>query len=103
MTRSTPVPTYIALLNYTQQGIQDINNSPSRVEAARTAIEEIGGKLVSFHVTMGRYDAIAVMELEDEQMAATVALGVGKLGNTTTETMRAFTEEEFAEIVGHLG
>ena len=97
------MPTYITLLNYTQQGIQNINDSPGRVEAARKAIEEIGGKLTSFHVTMGRFDAIVFMELDDDRMAATVALGVGKLGNARTETMRAFTEDEFAGIVEHLG
>ena len=101
--RSSTMPTYITLLNYTQQGMQDIGSSPARVEAARKAIEEVGGELLSFYVTMGRHDGIALMELADDKMAATVALGIGKLGNVTTETMRAFTEEEFSEIVGHLG
>ncbi|MCH7984903.1 MAG: GYD domain-containing protein [Chloroflexi bacterium] len=97
------MPTYISLLKYTQQGVKDIKNSPGRIEAARKAIEEVGGKLLSYHVTMGQYDGIAMLELADDKMAATFALGVGKLGNVSTETMRAFTEEEFGEIVGHLG
>ncbi len=97
------MPTYITLLKYTQQGIKDIKNSPGRIEAAHKAIEEVGGKLLSYHITMGQYDGVAILDLPDDAMAATVALGVGKLGNATTETMRAFTEEEFGEIVGHLG
>ena len=97
------MPTYISLLKYTQQGIQDIENSPGRIDAARKAIEAAGGKLLSFHVTMGQYDGVALLELPDDNVAALFALGTGKLGNVSTETMRAFTEEEFAEIVGRLG
>ncbi len=97
------MPTYITLLKYTQQGIKNIKDSPGRIEAARKAVEEVGGKILSYHVTMGQYDGVAILDLPDDAMAATVALGVGKLGNATTETMRAFTEEEFGEIVGHLG
>ncbi len=97
------MPTYISLLKYTQQGIKDIENSPGRIEDARKAIEAAGGKMLSFYVTMGQYDAITLLELPNDEIAATVALSVGKLGNTTTETLRAFTEEEFAVIAGRLG
>ena len=96
------MPTYISLLKYTQQGIKDIKDSPGRIDAARKAIEAGGGKLLSYHVTMGQYDGVALLELPDDNMAAAFALGTGKLGNVSTETMRAFTEQEFAEIVGHL-
>ena len=97
------MPRYITLLNYTSQGMQAIEDSPARVAAARKAIEEVGGELLSFHVTMGRFDAVVLTDLADDNMAATFVLNVAKLGNVTTETMRAFTEEEFGEIVGHLG
>jgi len=96
------MPTYISLLKYTQQGIKDIKDSPGRIDAIRKSIEAVGGKMLSFHVTMGQYDGVALFEFPDDRAAATIALGVGKLGNASTETMRAFTEEEFAEIVGRL-
>lgn len=96
------MPRYISFIKYTQQGIENIEASPGRIQAARKAIEAVGGKMLSYHVTMGQYDGVALLELEDDTMAATVALGVGKLGNSSTETVRAFTEDEFTEIVGHL-
>ncbi len=101
--RSNAVPNYISLLKYTQQGIKNIQDSPGRIAAARKAIEAAGGKMLSYHVTMGQYDGVALLEFPDDSVAATFALSIGKLGNASTETMRAFTEEEFAEIVGHLG
>ncbi|MDP6667458.1 MAG: GYD domain-containing protein [Dehalococcoidia bacterium] len=97
------MPTYIALLNYTQQGIKEIEKSPERIDAARKAIEAAGGKMLSFHVTMGQYDGVVVLDLPNDNVAATVALSVAKLGNARLETMRAFTEDEFAAIAGRLG
>ncbi len=95
--------TYISLLKYTQQGIKNIQDSPGRIAAARKAIEAAGGKMLSYHVTMGQYDGVALLELPDDTVAATFALSIGKRGNASTGTMRAFTAGEFAEIVGHLG
>ncbi len=51
---------------------------------------------------MGRYDAVVVMDLPDDTTAAKVALMYGKMGTGSTETLRAFDEAEYAEIVGAL-
>jgi uncharacterized protein with GYD domain len=91
--------TYIILGNYTQQGISKIKEGPGRVEAARKAAEAAGGKFLSFHLTMGRYDFVAITEAPDTKAAASVLLAVGAQGNSRTETMRALTEEEFKELV----
>ncbi len=37
--------TYIALANYTDQGIRNIKDSPTRAEAARKAIQDMGGDM----------------------------------------------------------
>ena len=51
---------------------------------------------------MGRYDLITISEASDEMAAAKVALAIGSAGNVTTETLRAFTEDEYREIVNAL-
>jgi uncharacterized protein with GYD domain len=78
--------------NYTQEGVNNIKESPARVEAA-------GGKILSWHLTMGRYDFVAIAESPDAKSAASVLLAIGAQGNTRTETLRALTEEEFKEVV----
>ncbi len=39
------MPTYISLMNYTEQGLRNVKKSPSRLDAARKAAEDLGGKL----------------------------------------------------------
>jgi len=94
--------TYITLLKYTQQGIKDIKNSPNRLDSARKAWKAAGGELKSFYLTMGRYDAVVVSELPDDASVARLALATGSQGNVTTETLRAFGEDEFRKIIASL-
>ena len=91
--------TYIALLNWTQKGIQEFRESPSRIEKARAAIAAGGGEMKSFYVTLGRYDMVAVIEAPDDAAYAKVMLVLGSKGGVRTETLRAFPEDEFRNIV----
>jgi uncharacterized protein with GYD domain len=91
--------TYVALVNWTQKGIQEFRDSPARVEKARAAIEAAGGQMKSFHLTLGRYDMVAVIEAPDDAAYAKVMLVLGSKGGIRTETLRAFPEDEFRDIV----
>ena len=93
--------TFISLVNFTDQGIQNVKDSPGRYEAFRAMAEELGVTVKGIYYTVGRYDAVFVMEASDEAVA-TVLLKVGSLGNVRTETMRGFSLEEMNKIVGKL-
>lgn len=94
--------TYISLLRYTQQGIEKIKESPARLDAARKAFEQVGARIKDFYLVSGQYDAIVIAEAPDATAIAKVSLALGSRGNVRTETLRAFTEEEFRKIVGAL-
>lgn len=96
------MPTYIALLNYTEKGIQSIKDLPKRVEKAREVMGRSGVKMTSLYLTMGRYDAISVFEAPDDAAVAKVLLGIAAFGNVRTETLRAFDEAETNAIIGAL-
>jgi uncharacterized protein with GYD domain len=96
------MPTYISFLKYTQQGAQNIKDSPKRLDAARKAYQAAGAKLKEFYLVMGRYDAVVIAEAPDEATVAKLALALGALGNIRTETTRAFTEDEYRKIVASL-
>src|SRR5712692_4524417 len=100
--RRYSMPTYISLLRYTQQGIMAIKQSPTRLDAAKEAYRRAGGELKAFYLTMGQYDAVAIAELPDDTAGAKLALALGAQGNVRTETMRAFTEQEFRRVVSEL-
>ena len=94
--------TYVTLLRYTEQGLKNIKEGPSRLEKAKQAFRALGGELKSFHLVQGRYDAIVISEAPNDEVATKFALATGSLGNVRTETMRAFTEEEYRKLVSGL-
>jgi uncharacterized protein with GYD domain len=94
------MPHFVTLVRYTQQGIARIKESPARLDAAKKAAEGVGGKLHSWYLTMGQYDAVMISEFPNDEKAAEWSLYVGALGNVTTQTLRAFTEGEFRNILG---
>ena len=96
------MPTYIVLTKYTQQGIQNIKESPARFDAAKNAIKAMGADIKQVFLTMGQYDLVVIAEAPDDETIAKFALATGSLGNVSTQTMRAFTEDEFRKIVAGL-
>jgi len=94
--------TYIMLIRYTQKGVENIKQSPARLDAARKAFKAMGAELKDFYLIQGRYDIITVIEAPDAETVAKCALGVGSQGNVTTETLRAFTEDEYRKIIAAL-
>jgi uncharacterized protein with GYD domain len=91
--------TYIILFRFTQQGIQDIKESPDRVDVAKQTFQAMGAKVKEFYSVMGRYDTVFIVEAPDDETVARATLSLGSLGNVRTETMRAFTEEEYQKII----
>jgi uncharacterized protein with GYD domain len=94
--------TYITLLQYTQQGISNIKESPKRLDAARQAWSKAGAQLKEFYLTLGRYDAVVISEAPNDETMAKLALATGALGNVRTETLRAFSESEYRKLLQSL-
>ena len=95
--------TYIVLINYTEQGIKNVKDSPSRLDAARQMMKDMGGELKDTYLTIGSYDLVAVVEAPSDKILARFALKLGSLGNIRTTTLRAFNEAEYRDIVQSLG
>ena len=96
------MPTYIMLANWTDQGAQKVKDSPRRLDTAKKALEDMGGKFTGVYMTMGEYDLIAVYDAPDDAVAARFSLLLGKMGNVRTVSMKAFPEEAYRQIVNTL-
>lgn len=94
--------TYIVLSKFTQQGVQNIKDSPKRLAADKRLAKSLGGRIRSFYMTMGSYDVVAVLELPDDDAAAKFALQMGRSGNASTETLKAFPEADYRKIISSL-
>ena len=96
------MPTYIALLRWTQKGIENVKESPSRLDQAKEALRAVGGEFKDFYLTMGSYDMVCVCEAPDDDTIAKFVLGISAKGGVRTESLRAFSEEEYRDIIGSL-
>ena len=96
------MPTYIALLNWTQQGIAKVGSSAKRLDAGRKAFKKAGVEMKDVYLTMGRYDMVCVIEAPDDETYAKAVLALGSQGNVSTETLKAFSEDQYRKIIGSL-
>ena len=94
--------TFISLVNYSEQGIKNIKDSPDRAAAVKKLAQSLGGDMTQLYLTMGAYDLIIVSEFPDAATAAKFALTVGAQGNVRTTTLQAFSQSEMADIIGSL-
>ena len=94
--------TYIALLKWTDQGIKDIKQSPSRLDAAKQAFASAGGQLKAFYMVMGEYDALTIAEFPSDEAYAATILSIASRGAIQTTTLKAFTEDEYRRIIGSM-
>lgn len=94
--------TYITLYRWTAKGIENVKESPERLDAAKEAVEAMGGKVLAFYLVQGRFDLVVISEAPNDETAAKVALALGSKGSVRSETMRAYTEDEYRRLVSEL-
>lgn len=95
--------TYIVFVNWTDQGIKGVKDSPKRLDAAKKWLAEMGGSFQQFYLTMGDYDMVAVCDAPDDAVIARLVLMLGMGGNVRTRTLKAFPENAYREIINSLG
>jgi uncharacterized protein with GYD domain len=96
------MPTYVSLINYTDQGVRNIKDSPKRLDAAKKLIKDMGGELKAVYLTMGAYDLVTVAEAPNDETVAKFVLTLAASGNVRTVTMKAFPETEYRKLVSTL-
>jgi uncharacterized protein with GYD domain len=91
--------TYIVLTHFTEQGIRDVKDTTKRADALGEMAKQVGGSLREAFWTIGRYDSVAILDLPNDEAMVALGLKVGKQGNVRTETLRAFSKSEMAQIL----
>ncbi|MDL9999741.1 GYD domain-containing protein [Variovorax sp. J22P240] len=90
--------TFISLVNFTDQGIRNVKESPNRAEAFKGLATKLGLSIKSMYWTSGTYDLVIVTEGSDEAAMAGL-LSVGSLGNVRSQTLRAYSADEIKKII----
>jgi uncharacterized protein with GYD domain len=93
---------FVALLNWTDQGIRNAQDTVTRFEQARDAMQQMGVSFDTILWTMGRYDIVAILEAPEAKTVATALAQLGQAGNVRTETLVGFTSDEMRGMLQSL-
>ena len=96
------MPTYITLVRWTQKGLENVKEAPSRLDMAKEAYKAMGAEVKEMYLMMGEYDMVVISEAPDDQTMAKLLLSIGSQGSSRGETFRAFTEDEYRKIIAAL-
>jgi uncharacterized protein with GYD domain len=96
------MPTYVVLSKFTDQGRSDVKHTSDRLNQLAPVAQQLGVKVVANVITMGAYDVVTVLEAKDDATIAGVIATLMSRGFVTTQTMRGFTIEEFAQVTAAL-
>ena len=79
-----------------------IKESPKRLDAAKKALAADGIKLLNFYMVTGAHDIVIISEAPNDEVMAKAMLRTLSQGGITTQTSRAFTEDEYRKIIKSL-
>jgi uncharacterized protein with GYD domain len=93
---------FIMSLNWTDQGIRAVKESPKRAQAARELAKKVGVEIKDVYLTSGDTDLVLLLDTPSGDNAAKFALALSSLGNVRTKTARAWPEAEFQKLITEL-
>ena len=94
--------TYLMLLNWTDQGIKNIKESPKRMEAAKKLAQDLGGEIKTVYMTQGNFDLAFIADMPNDEKVASYVLKIGSFGNVRTTTLKAYSEDDYRKIISGL-
>jgi uncharacterized protein with GYD domain len=97
------MPTYVVLMNWTDQGVRADKESVHRREHSDALAEKHGARIEQVYWTMGHYDAVEILEAPDDETASAFILELTSAGNLRTATLRAYDHDQKQAIIQRVG
>jgi uncharacterized protein with GYD domain len=94
--------TYIALVNFTDQGIRNAKDTVKRAEAYKALAKTFGVNVKEMFWTLGQYDLVVIIEAPDDIAATALNLSLGALGNVRTQSLRALSATEMKDVLAKM-
>ena len=97
------MPTYVSLINWTDQGIKNFRDTAKRSNDFTKLVEGAGGKVRELLWTIGEYDIVSVVDFPDDESAVAALLNQGSRGSIRSKTLRAFDSSQIEGIIARAG
>ena len=95
--------TYVALIDWTDRGVEGFKDSVDRYESAQNQMRSMGVEFTKIYWTLGSHDIVSIVEAPDDQTLAAALLTVAGQGNIRTTTLRAFSADEMRDVISKVG
>ena len=96
------MPTFIIMMNWTEQGIRNVKDAPKRAAAARETAKKLGVEIKQTYLTNGQFDLVSIVESPSGDNVAKFCMAIGSQGNVRTRTVRAWSQAEYAKLISEL-
>lgn len=97
------MPTYVSLIDWTDQGVANFKDTVDRYAAVRDAVSALGVRFKDIYWTVGQHDLVAIVEAPDDETAAAALLSIAAQGNLRSTTLRAFSADEMRAVIAKTG
>jgi uncharacterized protein with GYD domain len=97
------MPTYITLMNWTDQGVKSAKDTVQRRDQAESLAQKHGASIEQVYWTIGPYDLVTIIEAPDDESATAMLLELGTAGNLRTTTLRAYDRDQMSGLIQRLG
>src|SRR3954466_4320709 len=92
--RRGSMPSYVTLLNWTEQGVRNFKDTVDRFEAAQSRLEALGVRVTEIRWTPRTHHPGGPRAARDDEALAAGLLAVAGEGNIRSTTLRAFSRDE---------
>jgi uncharacterized protein with GYD domain len=96
------LPTFLSLMNFTDQGIATIKETIQRANGAAELAKQKYGCSLQAYWTVGAFDVVYILQAPDDESATAFLLELGSQGNLRTTTLRAYDREQMSGIIQRL-
>ena len=97
------MPTYVTLMNWTDQGIRNVKDSIQRYDRSNELASKHGVSFEQIYWTVGPYDLVAITDAPDVESVSAFFLELSSAGNLKTTTLPAFNRDEMGSLLERLG
>jgi len=96
------MPTYLMLVNFTDQGVRGVKEIPGRQDKSRETAKKFGVERKQVWMTFGPYDFVHLYEAPSDEAMTKFVMTLGSFGNIRTTVMRAWDESEHLPLIREL-
>lgn len=95
------MPKFLIEATYNVEGAKGLmkDGGSKRREAAKAAIESVGGKMESFYFAFGKTDAFVILDAPDNVSAAAASAVINASGSVQSRTVVLLTPEEMDQAL----